>query len=141
MIFSALSDEELLREAANADPLTASDLQNELARRLAECVDEAVEHAEVDHWLDKVGFDPTNAKDREEVEGLLGLANEFAHWDIRGLLDLLSEHDLDNPDALRKVLERDAAMSSLLDDLADPIAKLHQLANPDPADAAPATHS
>lgn len=140
MILSTLSDEELLREAANADPLTASDLQVELARRLALVTDAANEAAEVQDYLDKLDFDPTSPKDREAVELGLNLVREFAHWDIRGLLEALSERDLDNPEALRKVLERDAAMSSLLDDLADPIAKLHQLANPDPADAAPATH-
>ena len=139
MIFSALSDEELLREAANADPLTTSDLQNELARRFANLVDEHAEGEEARQWLEKIDFDPSDAKDRERVAGLLALADEFDRWDIRGLLEALSERDLDNPEALRQVLERDAAMSSLLDDLADPIAKLHQLANPAPADAAPAT--
>lgn len=140
MILTTLTDEELLREAANADPLTASDLQVELARRLALVTDAANEAAEVQDYLDKLDFDPTSPKDRETFELGLNLVREFAHWDIRGLLEALSEQDLDNPEALRKVLERDAAMSSLLDDLADPIAKLHQLANPDPADAAPATH-
>ncbi len=140
MILSTLSDEELLREAANADPLTASDLQVELARRLALVTDAANEAAEVQDYLDNLGFDPTSPTDRETFELGLNLMREFADWDIRGLLAALSEQDLDNPEALRKVLERDAAMSLLLDDLADPIAKLHQLANPDPADAAPATH-
>ena len=140
MILSRLTDEELLREAANADPLTTSDLQTELAKRLGALVDAQGETAEQLQWLEKIDFDPADARQREKVTNLLKLVREFPHWDISGLLGLLSEYDLDNPEALAKVLERDHDLQSLLDDIADPIAKLHGLANPTPA-AAPATPS
>lgn len=130
-----LSDEELLRAAALADPLTTSDLQTEMARRFTVLLDahETAERALA--ALDDLSVDITDSKDLKLITDLVTLRSEFEHWDIRGLLELLSERDLDNPEALRQVLERDAAMASLLDDLADPIAKLHGLANPAPAEA------
>ena len=136
MILSRLTDEELLREAANADPLTTSDLQTELAKRFGALIDE---HDAMQSLLDDIAA-PSDSTQRADVETALDLVREFPHRDISGLLGLLSEYDLDNPEALAKVLERDHDLQSLLDDLADPIAKLHGLANPTPA-AAPATPS
>ena len=118
MQLSALTHEELLRHAqADLDPLVSTAMECELLKRYAELVAE--------------NEAPSDAEQRQELEKLLNLSNEFSGWDIRGLLELLSEHDLDNPEALRAVFERDAAMQGLLDDLADPIAKLRQLANPE----------
>ena len=131
MQLSALTDEELLRHAqVDHDPLVATGLETELLARYAKLVAANESDEEALNALEDIGVDPHSAAQRADLEKLLTLRNEFAYWDIRGLLELLSEHDLDNPDALRQVLVRDEAMRGLLDDLADPIAKLHQLANP-----------
>lgn len=133
---NTLTNEELLRHAyAQQDALTSTEVEVELLKRFGALIDAHDADQEQRQWLEKVDFDPASAQQRAEVEKVLDLTREFEHWDISGLLGLLSEYDLDNPDALRKVLERDHDMQSLLDDIADPIARLHGLANPAPATA------
>lgn len=142
MNLANLTDDELLRHAhVQFEPLTGTALEAELLRRFEAHADTIAANAQVLTALDNLDLDLTKTKDVEKVTKLLKLVDEFDGWDIRALLELLSGQDLDNPEALRQVLERDAAMQSLLDDLADPIAKLHSLANPAPADAVPATTS
>ena len=133
MSIANLTHAELLSHAqVDFDPLTGTALEAELLKRFSALIDRNDDLEEAASDLDNVaGLDLTRAEDRELVTRLVNLQHEFEHWDIRALLELLSERDLDNPDALRTVLERDAAMTGLLDDLADPIAKLHQLANPE----------
>ena len=134
---NTLTNEELLRHAyAQQDALTSTEVEVELLKRFGALIDEHDAGEEQRRWLEKVDFDPSDSTQRADVETAPDLVREFPHWDISGLLGLLSEYDLDNPGALRQVLERDHAMQSLLDDIADPIARLHSLANPAPATAA-----
>jgi hypothetical protein len=46
------------------------------------------------------------------------------------LLDVLLEHDIDNPTTLRRILERDAQVRDLLTQLTRPLADLQNLTTP-----------
>jgi len=52
------------------------------------------------------------------------------------VLAVLSEFDIDDPARLKAVLQRDAQLRDVLDDLADPLARLNRLAQPETAEGA-----
>ena len=132
MILSSLTDTELLRHArAQFDPLTSTEIEAELIKRMEDMTLFSETARETLAGLDDIGLDLNTTRDLELITRLVNLHNEFENWDIRGLLEALSTQGLDNVEALNAVLERDASLQGLLDDLADPIAKLNRLANPE----------
>lgn len=92
MILSSLTDTELLRHArAQFDPLTSTEIEAELIKRMEVLLPDVEANGRVLQALDDAGFDV----DDEE--------------DLQRLVDVMHS----------------------LDDLADPIAKLNRLANPE----------
>ena len=133
MQLTSLTNEELLRHAqVDFDPITGSELEAELMRRFAALIDEHKANEAAIAMLDDHGIDPDKTKDIEKLEAALNFATEFQIPDVCKLLDALLDHDIDEPEQLRKVLERDAQMQQVLQDLAEPVQKLHQLVNPTP---------
>lgn len=132
MILSSLTDTELLRHArAQFDPLTSTEIEAELIKRMEDMTLFSETARKTLAGLDDIGLDLNTTRDLELITRLVNLHNEFESWDIRGLLEALGAQGLDNVEALGAVLERDASLQGLLDDLADPIAKLNRLANPE----------
>lgn len=137
MNLCTLTDEELLRHAYSGhDPLTGTPLEAELLRRFGESVDLAKEAEKTFEALDEAGIDVSTPKALSRLQGLVALHDEFRAWNVRGLLEVLGECDIDDPAHLRAVLQRDAQLRDVLDDLADPLARLNRLAQPETAEGA-----
>lgn len=140
MILQSLTDAELVRIAqAEIDDLTSTPLEVELLRRfdvLATRVDSL--HSAVSA-IEDLGYDLDTTDDIERLKAALqavDLIERECGFDIakgpalerlKGLLDAALDHDLDNADALRAVLSRDAKFRSLMTDLAEPLASLQAL--------------
>lgn len=127
MYLSALTDRELVHHAdVTFDALTATDLQIELTKRFTALLDEHEANQEAIELLDennltdpgalRTAIDKAGALD-ERVNGL-------------ALIDVLLEFDIDSPDELKKLLQRDAQLRDVLDSLAQPLADLQALATP-----------
>lgn len=126
MYLPSLNDRELAHHAdVTFDALTATDLQIELTKRFTALLDENEANASLIDVLDDNGidaadelrkvFDKVDALDEERVNGL-------------ALLDVLLEFDIDDPAVLKKLLQRDAQLTDVLDSLAQPLADLQALA-------------
>jgi len=122
MHLAILSDRELVRHADLAfDPLTSTDLERELVRRL-----------EANHGA-RDEIDQTNSawSDVTEACESAGLERD----QLPKLLLVLSEHDIANADDLREALERDRDFQEVAEELAEPFARLAALINPTPTTA------
>lgn len=109
MLLTALTDSEFLRHAqAEHEPLIASHLDQFLAPPR--------------DWDGKPINVLTEALDAEEMTHDL-LAQALA------LQNVCLEFDIDTPDALRKVLDRDAKVPQILADITQPINTLAEMAN------------
>lgn len=121
-----LTDGELLRLAyVELDPLTSTDLEAELLRRLEEGVNTGAQYDPVAEYLD--AFDFTKTKDIERFKALLDIDLE-EHQRSKALLDVLLDADIDDAAVLKQRLDRLAKFDSLMDDLVQPLATLQTLA-------------
>lgn len=119
-----LTDEELLRHAqVDFDPITGTALEAELLRRFEERLDEFERSATLVKLCDNQGID-----DRDALQVLV---DKVAALDERvdglALLDVLLDFDIDDPEVLRKALQRDRSLTSALDDLRQPLDALLSL--------------
>lgn len=145
MLLTALTDSEFLRHAqAEHEPLIASSIEVELLRRFGDTQDTLESTAGLRTVLDE--YDITEAaalRDLLELPGDWGGkpinvltdaldAEEMTHGLLAQALALQNvclEFDIDTPDALRKVLERDGKVTQILADITQPINTLAELAN------------
>jgi hypothetical protein len=135
------SDDELVRHAqVEFDPITGTELEAELLRRFE---DYSAEGAPLLAVLADLGYEDadglrdalkaTGDWEANDLKALLGALNDADYEDLDDLKeaiamrDLALEFDLDDPEILRKVLERDKALSDLSNDLAAPLASLQKL--------------
>lgn len=110
MNLRTLTDDELLRHAyAQHSPLTTTDLEAEMFRRFADVADERDGLQYVLSTQNEAGLCIETPEEADRVASLVELAEEFSGWDIRGLLEVLRDHDFDNPEALDALLTRDEA--------------------------------
>lgn len=126
MNLSTLANGELVRHAyITIDPLTSSQLEQELLRRFEE---QSIAIGYFEPIADHLAvFDLDKTKDVEACNAIFAFAEEHPVVPAGALLDVLTEFDIDDPAALKKALERNAKFETLLNDLADPIASLHSL--------------
>ena len=100
---SRLSDRELLLHADNnRDPLTATDIEIELANRFAHLV----ELSEIEDAVKNVGIDVT---------------------DVPAIVELLNDHNATDLKVLREKLSRADAFYDIANDAGDVIARLNTL--------------
>lgn len=103
-----LTNDELLRFLESGDdPLTTTDLERELTRRLRDAQDELDELQAVRTAFDDNVIDPA---------------------DIKELLEILSEFCVENPAALREKLERSDKFYDIAQEGGDIIERLNTLA-------------
>lgn len=136
-----LDDAELLRHAQiDFDPLTGTELEAELLQRFE---DYSAEAAPLLAVLTDTGYE-----DADDLKGVLEAIGDWEAQDLKALLgalndadyedlddikaaiamrDLAAAFDIDDPETLKKVLERDKALSDLGNDLAAPLASLQKL--------------
>lgn len=128
MNLSALDNETLLRHAqVDFDPLTGTALEAELLKRFEELLDL---HRELQPGVDLLnnhGVDPEKTKDIDRLRDALAFAENHELDKTNAVLDVLGDYDMHDPDALRKVLERDAQVRNFITDLAEPLASLQAL--------------
>ena len=146
MLLTSLTDGEFLRHAhAEHEPLIASSLEVELLRRFGDLLDETAFADEIKAKLDEYGvahdaahLDQFLAPPREWDNSPISLlvnaldAEEMTHVLLAQALALQNvclEFDIDTPDALRKVLERDGKVTQILADITQPINTLAEMAN------------
>lgn len=125
MHLPALTDEELAHHAEQTfDPLTSTDIQQELLKRFHVLLEEAGAARDLESQLADVGFDMDATALRAAIEKANALDER-----VNGiaLLDTLREHDIDDPDALKKILDRDTKVAAVMEDLAAPLASLQAL--------------
>lgn len=131
MYLPSLTDRELAHHAdVTFDALTATDLQVELAKRFTALLDRLEPFDALADKLHEAGIDVEHNTGADRLVRFAEIASEFESWDIKALLDVLSAHDLDSPDELKKLLQRDAQLRDVLDSLAQPLADLQALATP-----------
>ena len=131
LLLSKLSDRELAHRAwLELDALTSTDLERELLTRFEAQMARDETKAAIDKVLDDFGLDETKTADLERIERALNFEAEFDPATYRPLLDLLAEFDIDSPEPLRRILERDTKVSDLVNDLAAPLARLQSLTTP-----------
>lgn len=123
MILRTLSDDELLLQHENSDPLTRSELQDELAKRFSE----AMGFKGVVDELEEAGVD---TEDLGPVKKALELIDEYSAFDIAKLLGTLTAFDIDTPEALRQALQKSDDVGAVWDDITEPLERLRQLCNP-----------
>jgi hypothetical protein len=141
MDLTKLTDEELLRHAQlDFDPLTGTALEAELMRRFAGHADDdapllavlADRGYEDPHDLGRV-LAAIGDWEAESLKALLGALNDADYEDLEELKeaiamrDLAATFDIEDHETLKKVLERDKALSDLGNDLAAPLASLQKL--------------
>lgn len=125
MYLPALTDRELVHHAdVTFDVLSATDLQVELTKRFTAVLDELDSTEEARALLDEYSVaDPATLRTAlDKAAALDERAQGIA------LLDVLREFDIDSPDELKKTLQRDAKVADLINDLAQPLAELAELA-------------
>lgn len=126
--FAILTNEELVRHADLAlDPLTSTDLERELLRRLETLVGENGLAAAALDVLDDFNFDVTKTEGVEQIRDSLQFAVDFNPKSYRPLLDALVDHDIDTAAALIKRLELATAFESIANDAGDTLALLQDL--------------
>jgi hypothetical protein len=131
MHLPALTDRELAHHAdLEFDPLTATDLQVELARRFTALLDRIEPFDTLADKLHDLDIDTDSATDVARVERLVAADNEFSGWPLRELLELLQRFDVETVDALEQILNRDAKVADAMNDLAEPLASLQALVTP-----------
>ena len=122
---SLLNDEELLQHIENSrDPLTTTDAETELATRFADLLDEQ----EASRALQAVLEDFVESEP-DQVRNALQLVTDFPV--NRTLLDVLASFDIDDPDVLRKQLDRLSRFDQVMQDLAEPFTALQSLVTPE----------
>jgi len=127
MYLPSLTDRELVHHAdVTFDALTATDVQIELTKRFTAVLDELDSTEEARAMLDEYSVaDPATLRTAlDKAAALDERVNGIA------LLDLLREHEIDEPAELKKLLERDTQLSDVLTSLAEPLASLQALATP-----------
>lgn len=127
-LLAQVDDEHLLRVAhLEIDPLTSTPLELELLRRLERKTDEAEPAMVYADKAEDFGYDRNETNSIEAFEGALQFAADFDPATYRPLLDLLGEHDIDTPEALKKRLELATEFEGIANDAADAIARLSTL--------------
>lgn len=118
---SRLSDHELLRHARNEfDSLTSTNLERELARRLDDALD-GLNDAE--EWVDLAdGFGVSAAEVQEVLESHPGDAKTLTR-----LLSILSDHDINDPDQLKELIEVVQKFNAIAQDSGDIFDRLQSL--------------
>lgn len=141
MTLRNLNDDELLRHAhTEFDPLVGTELEAELLRRFE---DHASEGAPLLAVLTDLGYEDADDLraaleaigdwEAKDLKAMLGALNDADYEDLDEvkaaieMRDLATTFDIDEPDALKKVLERDKALGDLSNDLAAPLASLQKL--------------
>lgn len=141
MTLRTLRDDELLRRAySEFNPLTSTELEAELLRRYE---DHAAEGAPLLAVLTETGYEDVDDLkavleaigdwNGPDLKALLGALNDADYEDLDdikaaiAMRDLAATFDIDDLEILRKVLERDKALSDLGNDLAAPLASLQKL--------------
>lgn len=110
-----LTDEELLRHARAEDhPLSGTELERELARRLAKALDNPELPAGLAPLLDGYDFDKT--KDLERIGAALAFAEENDVAAAQRLLDACADEDIYEPADLKRELDRLAELERQIDD-------------------------
>lgn len=102
-----MGDDEFIRHAkSNLDPLTSTDLERELLIRLENVIDTAIDHEPIDDALEAACLDVKQ---------------------LKSLLELLEEFNVDTPNALRAKLERADAFYDIANEAGDLFDRLTQL--------------
>lgn len=128
MSLATLDNETLLRHAqVDFDPITGTELEAELLKRFEALLDLQREYQPGIDLLNNRGVDPEKTKDIERVRDALAFAENHDLEKTNAVLDVLGDYDMHDPDALRKVLERDAQVRNFITDLAEPLASLQAL--------------
>lgn len=123
-ILASLTDEEIVRRAhVELDPLTSTELEQELLRRLELSIGEAEGTAALLRACDDAGV--TEAFEFEALKKVADKVDEF--HDAVELLEVLADFDYE-PGPLRKALERLEKFDRALQDLVEPLATLQTLA-------------
>lgn len=121
-----LTDDELLRYAhLELDPITSTDLERELIKRMEDGVATGALYEPVADRLDEYDF--TKTKDVERLQAQLDVDLDAYRRD-QALLDVLSDADIDDPKVLKQRLDRLDKFDALMDDLVRPLATLQTLA-------------
>jgi hypothetical protein len=131
MNLHTLRDDELLRHAhLQLDELTSTPLEKLLLERFGALLDKCSKQQDALDVLRGFEIDVALTKDIERLEAALQFEQDFDLKNTRAHMDVLTEHDIDDPVELGKRLKACAELDDLLQDLAAPIARLNTLANP-----------
>jgi len=124
--FRPFTEEELIREVQNQDPLILSDLEVELAQRLVVAIDEAAETAPRVELLNDADFTEksevqTLLDTTRDVKALLGQYDDFDDIGAVGkhlddVADLLKQYECHDLSDLRTLLSRVASFRTELDE-------------------------
>ena len=123
MTTAHLTDEELLKRVwLERNPLTTTDLENQLAERFQTYIDEVAGYAGVIAVLDDLEY----SYDAKSVGAAMKLSEDFPK--ARELLDVLTDFDIDEAKPLRDQLDRLKKFDQAMEDLCEPIQSLATLA-------------
>ena len=123
MTTAHLTDEELLKRVwLERNPLTTTDLENQLAERFQAYIDEVAGYAGVIAVLDDLEY----SYDAKSVGVAMKLSEDFPK--ARELLDVLTDFDIDEAKPLRDQLDRLKKFDQVMEDLLEPLQTLTTLA-------------
>lgn len=130
MNFRQYTDEDLLRTVHNQDPMATSALELELAKRLADNTDEYALDAGILEVLDDFGMRNGKTSSIEHVKAALQFAQDYSLEQVRAVMELALEHDVDTAALLKPRLELADQIDDIGNDAGDAIAALNKIFNP-----------